>query len=239
MSMTEIQLLLELQHLDMQIRQLEKALVELPVRKEIENLEAALEMLRASLSDVNARLARIRKEQKEAEWNLRETIQAIESISGKLYGGAVTNPREIEGMQGKLRMLEGSKAQLEDRIIAHMEEVETLESKVESLSREVAETASKLDVLNNACAAKVSEIEAEISDACGRRESLAARISPSILARYEQLTKDKGGLAVVPVKDGICGGCHVVLPTFIVARCRPNDQVVKCESCGRILCWIE
>ncbi|MGE5593672.1 MAG: zinc ribbon domain-containing protein [Betaproteobacteria bacterium] len=236
--MTEIQLLLELQHLDMQIRQLEKALAELPIRKEIENLEAALETLRASLSDVNARLARIRKEQKEAEWSLKETAGAIESISGKLYGGAVMNPREIEGMQGKLRMLEAGKAQLEDRIIAHMEEIETLESREKTLSREIAEAASRLDVLHNTRDVKVSEIEAEISDVSGRREALAAKISAGVLARYEQLAKDKGGLAVAPVKDGICGGCHVVLPTFLVARARPNDQVVKCESCGRILCWV-
>lgn len=222
--MTEIQLLLELQHLDMQRQRLERALAELPVQKEIDDLEAAL--------------ARTRKEQKEAEWSLKETVTAIETISRKLYGGMVTNPREIEGMQGKLKMLEASKARLEDRIIGQMEEIEALESQAKTLGEEIGQAASKLERLKNMRDAKVSEIESEISDIAKERDALAAKISAGVLARYEQLAKDKGGLAVVPVRDGICGGCHVVLPTFLVARAKPNDQVVRCESCGRILCWV-
>lgn len=236
--MTEIQLLLELQHLDMQRQRLERALAELPVQKEIDDLEAALAALRASLADTNAGLARTRKEQKEAEWSLKETVTAIETISRKLYGGMVTNPREIEGMQGKLKMLEASKARLEDRIIGQMEEIEALESQAKTLGEEIGQAASKLERLKNMRDAKVSEIESEISDIAKERDALAAKISAGVLARYEQLAKDKGGLAVVPVRDGICGGCHVVLPTFLVARAKPNDQVVRCESCGRILCWV-
>lgn len=236
--MTEIQLLLELQHLDMQRQRLERALAELPVQKEIDDLEAALAVLRASLADTNAGLARTRKEQKEAEWSLKETVTAIETISTKLYGGAVTNPREIEGMQGKLKMLEASKARLEDRIIGQMEEIEALESQAKTLGDEIGQAASKLESLKNMRDAKVAEIESEMSDVVKERDALAAKISAGVLARYEQLAKDKGGLAVVPLRDGICGGCHVVLPTFLVARAKPNDQVVRCESCGRILCWV-
>ena len=231
-------MLLELQHLDMQRQRLERALAELPVQKEIDDLEAALAALRASLADTNAGLARTRKEQKEAEWSLKETVTAIETISRKLYGGMVTNPREIEGMQGKLKMLEASKARLEDRIIGQMEEIEALESQAKTLGEEIGQAASKLERLKNMRDAKVSEIESEISDIAKERDALAAKISAGVLARYEQLAKDKGGLAVVPVRDGICGGCHVVLPTFLVARAKPNDQVVRCESCGRILCWV-
>ncbi|MGE5587342.1 MAG: zinc ribbon domain-containing protein [Clostridia bacterium] len=237
--MTEIQLLLELQRLDMQRQRLERALAELPVQKEIDDLEATLATLRASLSDTNAGLARTRKEQREAEWNLKEAVGAIETISRKLYGGLVTNPREIEGMQGKLRMLEASKARLEDQIIGQMEEIEVAESRARSLGREIDEASSKLETLKGVRDAEVREIQSEMSEFSAGRDALAAKISAGVLARYEQISKDKGGLAVVPVKDGICGGCHVVLPTFLVARARPNDEVVRCESCGRILCWVE
>ncbi|MDI7246585.1 MAG: C4-type zinc ribbon domain-containing protein [Bacillota bacterium] len=236
--MTEIQLLLELQGMDMQIRELAKTLAGLPVRKEIEDLEATLRALRASLADANARLARCRKEQKEVEWSLKETAAAIEAISRKLYGGVVTNPREIEGMRGKLKMLEAGKAKLEDRIIAYMEESEALEAQAKSTGEEIDQGASNLERLKSARDTRVSEIESEISGITERREALAAKVSGALLLKYEQLVKDKGGVAVAPVQGGICGGCHVVLPASLASRARPNDQVVRCESCGRILCWV-
>jgi predicted nucleic acid-binding Zn-ribbon protein len=234
----EIQLLFELQRLDMQRQRLERALAELPVKKEIKGVEDTLASLRASLSDTNTRLARVRKEQKEAEWNLKEAVGAIEAISRKLYGGIVTNPREIEGMQGKLRMLEASKARFEDHVIGQMEEIEAAESRASELGRAIAEASAKLEALKGVRDTEVRKIESEIAQLCTERDALVAKISPGVLARYEQIAKDKGGIAVVPVKDGICGGCHVVLPTFLVARARSNDQVVRCESCGRILCWV-
>ena len=236
--MTEIQSLLELQGLDMQRLELEKTLAGLPVQKEIDDLEAALAVLRASLDTTNAGLARARKNQKEAEWSLKDIAAAIETVSTKLYGGAVTNPREIEGMQGKLRMLEANKTRLEDQIISHMEEIETLESQAQAASAEITEKSSRLEGLESVRDARVSEITCRMSENAKKRDNLASTIPGSLLAKYEQLLKDKGGLAVVPVRGGICGGCHVALPTFLVTLARPNDSVVRCESCGRILCWV-
>ncbi len=236
--MTEIQSLLELQGLDMRRQELERALGELPVQKEIDELEDALAKWRASLADMNARLARLRKEQKEGEWTIRETQASIDAISRKLYGGLVTNPREIEGMQGKLEMLQAGKAKAEDRVLECMEETETLEAEASSLGADVQEAAVRLDGLKKLRDARVAEIDSEMEAIARDREAVASNISSALLAKYAQLMKDRGGMAVVAVRGSTCGGCHVALPTFLVTLAKPNNAVVRCENCGRILCWV-
>lgn len=236
--MTDVQSLLELQSLDMRRQELERALRELPVQKEIDELEGALATWRASLADMNARLARLRKEQKEGEWTIKETSASIDVISKKLYGGLVTNPREIEGMQGKLGMLQASKTRLEDQVLGYMEEIELLESETKAMGARVDESAARLEELKKARDAEVGRLTSELAGVTRERDTLASTISGALLAKYEQLLKDRGGVAVVPVCGSTCGGCHVVLPTFLVTLAKPNNAVVRCENCGRILCWV-
>src|SRR5262249_42752011 len=53
---------------------------------------------------------------------------------------------------------------------------------------------------------------------------------------YER-THQRYGRAVAAVRDRVCSGCFVTLPT--TARPRPGDASTpqQCESCGRILYW--
>ncbi len=236
--MTEIESLLELQRLDMRRRELERTLESLPVRQKVQELEAALEAWRASLAEIEARLARLVKAQKEGEWGIREMTASMAAISDKLYGGLVTNPREIEGLRSKLTMLEAAKAKAEDEVLGFMEEAETLAAEAGALRARIEETAGELERLEAVRDAEVAKLSSDMESVKGEREALASRVPAALVGKYEQLSRDRGGVAVVPVVDGKCGGCHVALPALLITLARPNNVVVKCESCGRILCWV-
>jgi len=234
----EIQSLLKLQELDMRHQALGKALGDLPVQKEISELEERLASWRASLACASTRLARARKEQKEEEWTVRETAVSIDSISKKLYGGMVANPREIESMHSRLEALKTTKTSLEDRVIELMEEIETLEHETAAVRAQIAQEEGKLKDLKAARDLEAADLSSKLASVAEERDAVRPEISDMLLARYEQLAREKGGLAVVPVRDGRCGGCHVTLPTFLISLAKPNNTVVRCESWGRILCWV-
>lgn len=70
------------------------------------------------------------------------------------------------------------------------------------------------------------------------REELVSKISKPLLYTYEQL-KRRYKRAIVPVKeDNTCLGCFIKLPTSISAKGRADSEVMRCESCGRILYWL-
>ena len=65
------------------------------------------------------------------------------------------------------------------------------------------------------------------------RDNLAKRLRPQLLSRYERLAKSYGR-AVVPVTGKLCFGCFATLPTSY-ASLNDRNQLLTCESCGRIL----
>jgi predicted nucleic acid-binding Zn-ribbon protein len=67
------------------------------------------------------------------------------------------------------------------------------------------------------------------------RESLASQIPDTILPLYQRLMKSKAGLAVAPMHDGKCGGCHMKLIASSVVTAQAAKEIARCEDCGRIL----
>ena len=58
-----------------------------------------------------------------------------------------------------------------------------------------------------------------------------------LLAEYERLRRELGGVAVARLAGTSCGGCHLSLSAVEVDRIRktPAGAMVHCEECGRIL----
>jgi len=67
-----------------------------------------------------------------------------------------------------------------------------------------------------------------------RRERLAGRIEPRWIHAYERAAS-RYGRGLVAVRDRVCTGCYITLPTSSTPEFR--DTLTLCESCGRILYW--
>jgi hypothetical protein len=65
------------------------------------------------------------------------------------------------------------------------------------------------------------------------RVRLHARLGCRSVHAYERAQR-RYGRGVVAVRDRVCQGCFVMLPTCAVAS---PDSLAVCESCGRILFW--
>jgi len=70
------------------------------------------------------------------------------------------------------------------------------------------------------------------------RARLAEKIPATDLRLYERISR-RHSHAIVPVDGRICLGCHMALPTSAVPLGTDPGHVRTCESCGRILYWIE
>ena len=69
------------------------------------------------------------------------------------------------------------------------------------------------------------------------REELVEKIKKPLLGQYERLRR-RYKRAIVPVKEDICLGCFMKLPTAITADGRADKDVLLCEGCGRFLYWL-
>ena len=77
--------------------------------------------------------------------------------------------------------------------------------------------------------------KADLAEVGVEREKALANVPESILPLYHRLMKAKAGLAVAPMRDGKCEGCHMKLIASTVMKVHAGKEIAQCEDCGRIL----
>jgi predicted nucleic acid-binding Zn-ribbon protein len=69
-----------------------------------------------------------------------------------------------------------------------------------------------------------------------KRDALANEMGPALLRQYDGMRKRRAGIAIAPVQNGVCGACHVQVPTGVISAVRGSGtNLVLCPSCGRYL----
>lgn len=71
------------------------------------------------------------------------------------------------------------------------------------------------------------EMEKQIDD-------LRARIPAPVLGHYDRLLM-QGKRALAPVRNQVCGGCHIHVPRAFVLTLMHETDIQICQSCGRYL----
>ena len=137
-------------------------------------------------------------------------------------------------MQAEVASLNRRRQQLEEALLETMIELEEAQSGLtqaeEHLSAVRASwTTDQADLGNEQAALKARLAEIEQA-----RESVLPSIDAGDLAVYQGLRPRKGGVAVVPVEAGACGGCGVGLPPSLEWQLR-EGHLTTCGNCERIL----
>ena len=96
------------------------------------------------------------------------------------------------------------------------------------MEKELAEQEASLKEMM----AETAEEEAEYRK---RRADTVKLVSKQHLAMYERVRPAKNGLAVVPVRNGVCGGCFNAIPRQLVLELKLGEKNAVCEYCGRIV----
>jgi predicted nucleic acid-binding Zn-ribbon protein len=85
--------------------------------------------------------------------------------------------------------------------------------------------------------AAVEAIDAEIQTASADREKVVADVPDDLLALYQKVGEQYGGLAAAALRARRCEGCRLELNGADLREiaAKPDDEVLRCPECSRIL----
>ena len=192
---------------------------------------AASEAARSSEETVRELRSRLRS----VELDLEEALDKIAATERALYGGEVSNPKELAGLEQELDYLRRRQSALEDDALVLMGEVEEQEDELQSAQELLSRTEQRWRAAQSDLREEAAKLRSRLDSLEAERREAAQTISDENLAVYEGLRQQKGGQAVVLLEDGICQGCRVALPTSVAQRVRRGDELVYCGSCQRVL----
>jgi hypothetical protein len=236
-SAPEFDALLALQDLDTHIDQEVHRKAQLPERAELAELERVMGQAQASRAVVGAALGEVASRQEAAERELKATEDRVVQVNRRLYGGTVTASRELQAMAEDVEGLKNRASELEDKVLAFMEEREPFDTEMASLDRKLAELADRQQGTLERLRAAETELEAAIAELAAQRPGAVEAVPRPLLTAYDRLRSRLGGVAVARLVGGRCDGCHLSLPAMELDRIRHQSagSLETCEQCGRIL----
>jgi predicted nucleic acid-binding Zn-ribbon protein len=188
---------------------------------------------RAKLAEDQKSMDALNARQKSTEYEIDDLSAKIKEIDKKLYGGRVSNSKELSSLQQEQEDFKKRRSTFEDTSIGLMDQLEVARKTVAAAQAELG----KLEILNKEqqkqFIVELMQLKATQVVLESNRAQIAASIDADNLFIYQELRKRKG-VAVAKVDQGICQGCRITLPSTDLQRAK-SGGVVRCSSCGRII----
>ena len=190
---------------------------------------------RVALEQAQKKLSEARTVLRNQEMEAKGLDSKIKELEVRLYGGRVSNPKELDGLEKDVQMHKRRRSEMDDSLLALME-------RVEELTREQGTATATLEKVETTRAGEVAQLDREqesinrrIEELGHERDQARALLDADALRQYDHLRRTKGGRAVAQAKNDSCGVCGVSVPTGLLNRVHGGDEIVLCTSCGRML----
>jgi len=229
--------MLELQRLDQITAALRAELEGMPKRQR--EADAKLTGERTALAATKETLTQSLAERKKLELDVQQWKDRAKKY--REQSSSVKTNEAYKALQHEIANAEGEAAKAEDRVLEQMMGIEEAERRVKRLEAELKES-------ERVIAAEKKQIEAQFAEkkkgwevATAERRGVAKKIPEDLLELYERIAKKHPGTAMAQVRDGQCKACGLrALPhTVQLLESDTDEEIFRCESCGRILYSLE
>ena len=224
---------MELQNLDLEITKLQSEVEKIP--REIAKLEHELASSRGAWEQARARLATLEQLRRSKDRELEEVTAEQRKRQSRLF--EIKTNQEYAAVLKEIEGLKERSSKLEDEILELLDQIEAAQRLVHDEAALFQEREKTFEVERSINEGELRRLQGEMGRLEEERRHQVSRVEPGLLQTYQRLLRSRGGVAVVPVKDGSCLGCHVSLTPQTYNELRKGDVLLSCANCQRILYW--
>ena len=224
--------LYRLQQVDSQMDQIQARLT--TIRETLENdltLRSATEACAAAESKHKESEHTLKQSENEVE---KQRIK-IEQTEASLYGGLVHNPKELQDLQMEVASLKRHLETLEERQLEAMVNAEKTENELQAANEKLESVRSNLKDQNRDLTQESDTLNKDYERLLSERNAVMSDITEQAIKTYDQLRKQKRGIAVAAMNDNSCAACGTTLTASLQQSARSASQLFTCPTCGRIL----
>jgi uncharacterized protein len=159
----------------------------------------------------------------------------IQQTEASLYGGKVQNPKELQDLQKDVISLKHHLETLEERELEAMLGLEDAEKDLQTAKIDLGRVQSNLKDQNSDLAKESEALRKDLERLNSERQAVVTDIASQTLNVYDQLRKQKRGIAITTIADNSCEACGTTLTASQQQTARSTSQLFHCPTCGRIL----
>lgn len=232
---TQLSLLIEIQKIDSDIRDLFLKKKELPekilkIDQEFQRLSDATQQEKNVLENIN-------KTHRDKETEFKQGNEKLKRTKDRLL--EVKTNKEYQAMLKEIEAIEQKNSQIEDEIITLLDKIEALKNHLEKVDEEFEIYRQQHESEKRKAQDQLELIDKKFLLFQEKLNNVMKEIDPELLRKYEMIKGRSNGLAVVSVRKGICDGCHMNIQPQLYNDLQKFDQILACPNCQRIIYWLE
>lgn len=209
-------------------------------------LEGKIEEAPKQLTTQDELLARLKKEYIEKNTKYDEVRASVEHLkaqlaeaeasreSGEKGMDSITTHREYEALDKQITEAKEREDAIrrdltrEEKTLAELNEI--LRADEEMITAQEAD----LNSGKTSLAAEIDGYKQALGDLDKKEAGITPGIDQEIVYKFQRIIR-RNSEGIVAVKNGVCTGCHMILPAQFANEVRDGEKILFCPYCSRIL----
>jgi predicted nucleic acid-binding Zn-ribbon protein len=221
----------ELQKVDLKIRDLAQQSERYPAR--LKQIESARDEAKAALDAQRGRLADNERGRRQNEQLLHLEKDKVHKWESRL--SELKTTREYAALARELDIAKKTNQGAEEEIRRLAGEYEEIKRGLTDLEKQLADQEAIVAREGGHIQQELVAVRAQMEELEKERVAAVAHCDKSLVAKYERIRKQRGGIAVVPVEGTTCKGCQRNIPPQMANNLRSGGEILTCPNCNRFI----
>ncbi|REK71085.1 hypothetical protein DX116_15520 [Aeromicrobium endophyticum] len=208
----------------------------LPELAEIVELEARAKELDGQRIEHDTAVSDLTRAQKKADAEVEQVKARRTRDEERLSSGAVSNPKDLASLQHELVALERRIGTLEDDELEIMESLEEAQARLTNVQGDLADVTAELEQKIAARDAAIAVLDQQAAEAQAERGTVVGGVPADLIGLYDKL-RSQYGTGAAALRARRCEGCRLEINGADLRElaAQPDDEVLRCPECSRIL----
>lgn len=231
--MEQIEQLVVLQKVDSEMITLERILEEAP--KQLRSLQEKQAYLKQQQAVIQEKVDVLMEQKSRLEGEIESDTQKVKKSKNKLM--MVENTKEYHAMMREMDTMEKMNRSREEERANLLADLSDLDGRKEALQGDIDSLEETITAQQSTLDQELAEKRARIAILEKEKKKASEAVPAPILTRYNFIRDRIPNPVIVPVSEGVCLGCHVVIPPQAFIDLQKGEQILSCPNCLRIIFW--
>mgnify|MGYP002624082565 CR=1 FL=1 len=210
------------------------------------SLEQKIEESPKRLSSQDELLARMKKEYIETNAKYEEVCANVEHLradlaeaealreSGEKGMDNITTHREYEALDKQISEAKAREDNIRKDLQKEEKSLAELDERMHSNEAIIKGQEEELSKEKGSLEDEVNSYKAKLDELARREDEITPDIDQEIVYKFQRIIK-RNSEGIVAVRNGVCTGCHMILPAQFANEVHDGDKILFCPYCSRIL----
>ncbi len=201
--------------------------------KQLSNQKDLLEKTQKEFIEEQTQYDSIKEKVSKLKEELEEAVKTREE--GEKGVANSTTHREYEALEKQILEAKNKEEEVRKDLQKEERDLAELDEKLKNTNELITFQKSELEAAQNSINKKTDEYTEELNKLEKDADKITKELNnEEILFKFERIIQ-RNSEGIVTVKNGVCSGCHMILPADFANEVRQGDGIKFCPYCSRVL----